>query len=56
MTACLSCPHCEELFDDEDEWFEHVCECIEQRLDRVKIDAALAEVAKEKDDEESEAN
>ena len=40
MTVCLICPHCEklELFEDEDEWFEHVCECIEQRLDCVEDD------------------
>ena len=38
MTVCLICPHCEELFEDEDEWFEHVCECIEQRLDCEKDD------------------
>ncbi len=38
MTVCLICPHCEELFEDEDEWFEHVCECIERRLDCVEDD------------------
>ena len=27
MTVCLICPHYEELFEDEDDWFEHVCGC-----------------------------
>lgn len=24
------CPHCGEMFDDEDDWFEHVSCCEEQ--------------------------
>lgn len=27
MTVCLICPHREELFEDEDDWFEHVSCC-----------------------------
>lgn len=24
------CPHCDEMFDDEDDWFEHVSCCADQ--------------------------
>ena len=29
------CPHCEELFDDEDDFFEHVTECQDEDMNRL---------------------
>lgn len=31
------CPHCDEMFDDEDDWFEHVSCCEEQDGSEVAI-------------------
>lgn len=31
------CPHCNEMFDDEDDWFEHVSCCEEQDGSEVSI-------------------